>query len=132
MEASRFQLNKRLSPPTTEILIMIETSTEAIDVEVLKGRVIDTLRTCFDPEIPVNIYDLGLIYEINAEPSGDVLVRMTLTAPGCPVAGSLPQEVEDKIRAVPGVKDARVQLVWDPPWCSDRMSDAAKLQLNML
>jgi FeS assembly SUF system protein len=97
----------------------------------LEGRVVEVLKTCFDPEIPVNIYELGLIYELLTTPEGAVHVRMTLTSPMCPVAGSLPPEVDGKIRAVPGVKDVRVDLVWDPPWDPSRMSEAARLQLNM-
>lgn len=97
----------------------------------LNASIIETLRTCFDPEIPVDIYELGLIYGVDVQPSGEVTIKMTLTAPNCPVAGSLPKEVEDKIRAVPGVTDAKVELVWEPPWCMDMMSEAAKLQLGM-
>jgi len=97
----------------------------------LEAKVIEVLRSCYDPEIPVNIYDLGLIYKVQVEPAGAVNVEMTLTAPSCPVAGSLPGEVEAKINVIPGVSQVKVELVWDPPWCSDRMSDAAKLQLNM-
>lgn len=97
----------------------------------LKIPIIDVLHTCYDPEIPVDIYELGLIYDIDVEPSGNVKIEMTLTAPNCPVAGSLPLEVEQKVRAVPGVTDVKVELVWDPPWCMDKMSDAAKLQLGM-
>ena len=97
----------------------------------LKAPIIDALHTCYDPEIPVDIYELGLIYDIAVEPSGNVKIKMTLTAPNCPVAGSLPLEVEQKVRAVPGVTDVGVELVWDPPWCMDKMSEAAKLQLGM-
>jgi FeS assembly SUF system protein len=97
----------------------------------LKVPIIETLRTCYDPEIPVDIYELGLIYDIDVQPSGDVTIKMTLTAPNCPVAGSLPREVEEKVQAVPGVTNAKVELVWDPPWCMDKMSEAAKLQLGM-
>src|SRR5438309_12008456 len=89
------------------------------------------LRTCYDPEIPVNIHELGLIYGIDVNPAGAVTIRMTLTSPACPVAGSLPPEVEAKIRAVPGVSAAKVDIVWDPPWTPDRMTEAAKLQLDM-
>jgi FeS assembly SUF system protein len=98
----------------------------------IKAQVMDALRTCFDPEIPVNIYELGLIYEVTIAPPGDVGIRMTLTSPNCPVAGSLPMEVEAKARAVPGVTSAKVEIVWDPPWDYSRMSEAAKLQLGML
>jgi FeS assembly SUF system protein len=94
--------------------------------------VVDVLRNIYDPEIPVNIYDLGLIYELKVEPSGEVRVKMTLTAPGCPVAGVLMMEVEDKIRQVVGVKDVKVELVWEPPWDMSRMSEAARLQLGLM
>ena len=97
----------------------------------LEGPIIAALHTCFDPEIPVDIYELGLIYGIDIQPSGDVNIKMTLTSPGCPVAGSLPGEVEVKVGAVPGVTSATVELVWDPPWCMENMSEAAKLQLGM-
>jgi FeS assembly SUF system protein len=89
------------------------------------------LRTIFDPEIPVNIVELGLIYDVLVDAAGVAGVRMTLTAPGCPVAQSLPVEVRNKVKAVAGVTDAKVDVVWDPPWTKDRMSDAAKLQLGM-
>jgi FeS assembly SUF system protein len=97
----------------------------------LQDRVVEALRTCYDPEIPVNIYDLGLIYETKAERSGEVYVKMTLTAPTCPVAGSLPPEVEAKIKELPGVSSVKVDLVWDPPWDMSKVSEAAKLQLGI-
>ncbi len=100
-------------------------------MENLEKDVIAVLHTCFDPEIPVNIYELGLIYDIAVRPEGSVGLRMTLTSPGCPVAGSLPGEVEAKVRGVPGVTAAKVDVVWDPPWDKDRMSEAAKLQLGI-
>ena len=113
----------------------IEVSQEEVNpLEVptnLEAPIIEVLRTCFDPEIPVDIYELGLIYGIEIQQSGEVNIRMTLTSPGCPVAGSLPGEVEEKVRSVPGVTAAQVELVWDPPWCMDNMSEAAKLQLGM-
>jgi FeS assembly SUF system protein len=95
-------------------------------------KVIDVLRTVFDPEIPVNIYELGLIYDIAVDAENRVKVKMTLTAPACPVAGSLPPEVERKIENIPEVKSATVELVWDPPWTKDRMSEAALLDLGLL
>jgi FeS assembly SUF system protein len=98
----------------------------------LKQDVIDTLREIYDPEIPVNIYDLGLVYGLDVDPSGKVKVRMTLTAPGCPVAQTFPGTVECAVSAVPGVSCAEVELVWDPPWTQERMSEAAKLQLGLL
>jgi FeS assembly SUF system protein len=99
----------------------------------LHARVIEALRTVFDPEIPVNIYDLGLIYSLEVdEDQGRVAIRMTLTAPGCPVAQTFPSIVEEAVRSVEGVNDATVDLVWDPPWSRERMSEAARLQLGML
>jgi FeS assembly SUF system protein len=98
----------------------------------LKEQVIDRLRTCFDPEIPVNIYDLGLIYGVDVSPEGNVVVRMTLTSPMCPVAGSLPGEVQAKVSTIPGIPSVKVDLVWDPPWRPEMMGEAAKLQLGWM
>ncbi len=98
----------------------------------LRPQVIDALRTVFDPEIPVNIYDLGLIYDVLVDADGKVGIRMTLTAPACPAAQTLPGEVRDAAKRVEGVTSSRVELVFDPPWAMDRMSDAAKLQLGLL
>ena len=100
--------------------------------EGIKEKIIEVLKTCYDPEIPVDIYELGLIYDIDVKSSGAVAVKMTLTSPMCPVAESLPPEVESKIGKVPGVTQASVEVVWDPPWTMDMMSEAAKLQLGML
>ena len=97
----------------------------------MQPQIVEVLSTIFDPEIPVNIYELGLIYEIAVDADHVVAVRMTLTAPGCPAAQSLPVEVVDKLKQLPGITDAHVDIVWDPPWDKDRMSDAAKLQLGM-
>jgi FeS assembly SUF system protein len=97
----------------------------------LQDKAVEALRTCYDPEIPVNIYDLGLVYDIKVERSGEVYVKMTLTAPTCPVAGTLPPEVEAKIREIPGVKSVKVDLVWEPPWEMSKMSEAARLQLGV-
>ncbi len=97
----------------------------------LEKQVIRALRMCFDPEIPVNIYDLGLIYGLSVDPSGKVGIRMTLTAPNCPVAGTLPGEVESRVRAVAGVTDVSVELTFDPPWGPERMSEAARLNLGL-
>ncbi len=94
--------------------------------------VVEALKNVYDPEIPVDIYELGLIYNIGIEPEGRVAIKMTLTAPGCPVAGTMPQMVEEAIRTrVPGVSEVDVELVWDPPWDFTRMSEAARLELNM-
>ncbi len=98
----------------------------------LYERVIDALREIYDPEIPVNIYDLGLIYGVDVTDEGDVAITMTLTTPHCPVAESMPGEVEMRACAVPGVRDAEVNLVWDPPWGPNLMSDEARLELGML
>ncbi len=98
----------------------------------LQDRIIDVLRRIRDPELPVNIYDLGLIYGLDVSPAGDVTVRMTLTTPACPVARSLPGQVEQRVRAVAGVGQVRVELVWDPPWTKDRLTPAARLQLGLV
>ena len=98
----------------------------------LYESVVDALREIFDPEIPVNIYDLGLIYGVDVSPEADVVVTMTLTTPHCPVAESMPAEVELRVSSVPGVRDAEVNLVWDPPWDPAKMSDEARLELGML
>lgn len=98
----------------------------------LKEVIIGALKTVYDPEIPVNIFDLGLIYDIKLDNEGQVDIDMTLTAPGCPVAQTFPGQVEDVVRGVPGVKDAHVELVWDPPWTQDLMSDEAKLELGLM
>lgn len=103
-----------------------------IDRNVIEKLVIDAVRTVYDPEIPVNIHELGLIYGIEVDPAGAVTVRMTLTAAGCPAAQSLPQEVEQRVRAVPGVTDVKVDVVFDPPWDQSRMSEAARLELGLL
>jgi FeS assembly SUF system protein len=97
----------------------------------LEPAIVDAIRTVFDPEIPVNIWELGLVYGIVVDSAGVAGVRMTLTAPGCPAAQSLPVEVAAKVKAVPGVTDAKVDIVWEPAWTKDRMSDAAKLQLGL-
>lgn len=98
----------------------------------LRERVIEMIKTCYDPEIPVDIWELGLIYEVEVSPEGAVAIKMTLTSPACPVAGSLPPEVEDKVRMVEGVTEVRVDVVWDPPWNPGMMSEAARLDLNMM
>ena len=98
----------------------------------LESQIVDAIKTVFDPEIPVNIYDLGLIYEIKVEPSNMVHITMTLTAPNCPAAGILPGQVQSVARGVPGVKDVELDLVFDPPWGPDRMSESAKLELGMM
>jgi FeS assembly SUF system protein len=96
----------------------------------IESQVLEALSTVYDPEIPVNIYELGLIYDLDISPSGVVTITMTLTSPACPVAGSLPIEVEQKVREIPGVTDVNVDIVWDPPWTPERMSEAARLELG--
>ena len=103
-----------------------------IDVGVVRESAITILRTIKDPEIPLNIYDLGLIYGLDVDEKGRVEVAMTLTSPGCPVAGVLVRQVHDAVRRVPGVSLVRTQLVWEPPWNKDRLSDAARLALDLL
>jgi FeS assembly SUF system protein len=97
----------------------------------IEESIVEALKTVYDPEIPVNIYELGLIYDLHVEPDGRVQVKMTLTSPGCPVAGTLPGEVKDKTETVPGVTAAEVEVVWDPVWNPSMMSEAARLQLGM-
>ena len=102
--------------------------TDPVDLE---NGIVEALKTIYDPEIPVNIYELGLIYDVDLQEGGAVHVKMTLTSPACPVAGSLPGEVQTKIEAVPGVTSAEIELVWDPVWNPSMMSEAARLQLGM-
>ena len=97
----------------------------------LEAQVVDALKTCYDPEIPVDIYELGLIYDVQVNEDKGVDVTMTLTSPACPVAASLPAEVEQKVRSIGGVTGVQLDLVWDPPWGPEKMSEAARLQLNL-
>jgi FeS assembly SUF system protein len=115
-------------PSTNETAALVP---DAAKTDELKPKIIDAIRTIFDPEIPVNIWELGLIYDIVVDAKGVAGIRMTLTAPGCPAAQSLPVEVAAKTKAVPGVTDATVDIVWEPAWSQDRMSDAARLQLGL-
>ena len=103
----------------------------SIEMNLIESQVTEALRTCYDPEIPVNIYEMGLIYEVKVAADGGVLIVMTLTSPHCPAAQSLPQEVEVKAKRVPGVTAVAVKVVWDPPWNPSMMSEAAKLELGM-
>jgi len=114
--------------PTTETASIVPDAEKTAE---LKPRIIEAIATVFDPEIPVNIWELGLIYDVVVDAAGVAGVRMTLTAPGCPAAQSLPVEVADKVKAIAGVADAKVDVVWEPAWTKDRMSDVAKLQLGM-
>ena len=103
----------------------------AEEIDKLKERIVEALHKCFDPEIPVNIYELGLIYDITIEPTGAVHIDMTLTSPGCPVAGTLPGDVQRRVLAVDNVTACKVDVVWEPMWTPARMSEAAKLQLGI-
>ena len=108
----------------------VETATPP-EHDQLRADLVTALKTVFDPEIPVDIYELGLIYNLDIDPEGNVMVRMTLTAPGCPVAGDMPSWVENAVSSVPGVKEVKVVLTFDPPWDTSRMTDEARLALNM-
>jgi len=103
-----------------------------MDTEMLKQKVIETLQTIYDPEIPVNIYEMGLIYEVDILPINNIQITMTLTTPSCPSAQSLPIEVDQKVRAIEGVNDVHVAVTWNPPWDKSMMSEAAQLELGML
>ncbi len=105
---------------------------DSINQTIIEAQAVEALRTCFDPEIPVNIYELGLIYDLKVAPEGAVTIQMTLTSPHCPAAQSMPADIESKVRAVPGVTDVTIDLVWEPPWDPSKMSEAARLQLGML
>ncbi len=98
----------------------------------LEQRIIQALKTVYDPEIPVDIWELGLVYDLQIDPENNVYIKMTLTSPACPVAGSLPGHVEAAVKAVEGVKDVKVELVWEPPWNPNMMSDEAKLELGFM
>jgi FeS assembly SUF system protein len=104
---------------------------DAARTDELKPGIVSAISTVYDPEIPVNIWELGLVYDIQVDAAGVAGIRMTLTAPGCPAAQSLPVEVAEKVKAVHGVADAKVEIVWEPPWSKDRMSEAARLQLGL-
>lgn len=114
--------------PTNETEGLVADSSKTAE---LRPKIVEAISTVYDPEIPVNIWELGLIYDIVVDGAGTAGVTMTLTAPGCPAAQSLPGEVRQKVREVPGVTDAKVDVVWEPAWTKDRMSEAAKLQLGM-
>jgi len=125
---------QRVSPHPQEPDKAAETKPEAAPSgppQDLEEQIVAALRTCYDPEIPVNIYEMGLIYGIDIDPSGAVGIRMTLTSPACPAAGSLPSEVQAKVQTIPGVTSAKVDVVWDPIWNPDLMSDGAKIELGM-
>lgn len=125
MEEKRFHLPVMGEKPATPAVPELPADAP------LEDRVVAVLKTIYDPELPVSIHELGLIYSLQVTPTGEVAIRMTLTAPNCPVAGSLPGEVQRKVAAIPGVTQATVELVWDPPWDKSRMSEAAQLELGL-
>ena len=129
--AARANEATRVASNTDETAGAIFERRDPVRTLAMQPQIVEVLSTIFDPEIPVNIYELGLIYEIAVDADHVVGVRMTLTSPGCPAAQSLPVEVVNKLKQLPGITDAHVDIVWDPPWGKDRMSDAAKLQLGM-
>ena len=103
-----------------------------LNKQELEEKIIEVLKTCYDPEIPVDIFELGLIYEIEIDDEANVILKMTLTSPACPVAGSLPPEVAGKVASMEGVNSAKIELVWSPPWDKEMMSEEAKLNLGFL
>lgn len=127
---SGFDTSALTSPPP-EAAPSPAVDADPVKTLALKPQIVEQLSTVFDPEIPVNIYELGLIYDILVDAEGLAVIKMTLTAPGCPAAVTLPAEVQGKVQAIDGVTAARVDLVWEPPWDKDRMSEAAKLQLGI-
>jgi FeS assembly SUF system protein len=110
----------------------MENGISTIEQKLIEGQVVEMLRTCYDPEIPVNIYELGLVYEVKVSLQAEVAITMTLTSPACPVAQSMPKEIEEKVKTIPGVKLAKVQVVWTPPWNPTMMTEAAKLELGFM
>jgi FeS assembly SUF system protein len=105
---------------------------EQADKTQMREKIIEIIKTCYDPEIPVDIWELGLIYDIRIDDANVAHIKMTLTSPGCPVAGSLPIEVEDRVKSVIGIEDAKIEVVWDPPWNPEMMSEEAKLELGFM
>lgn len=110
---------------------VVDQATE-MTLDELREKVIDTLKTCYDPEIPVDIWELGLIYELRFDKEKNLIILMTLTSPMCPVAGTLPPEVEAKIQSIPGIGKVKIEIVWNPPWTKDMMSEVAQLELGFL
>ncbi len=103
-----------------------------VEMKLIEGQAVEAIRTCYDPEIPVNIYDLGLVYDVRVAADGGVLVVMTLTSPHCPAAQTLPGDVEARVKSVPGVTNVAVKVVWEPPWNPGMMTEAAKLELGFM
>ena len=118
-------------PATAAASVNLDNSLPSNEIAGLRGEVVKALESCYDPEIPVNIYELGLIYDIAIDDNSKVDIKMTLTSPACPAAGVLPGEVESKVRAVPNVSDANVEVVWEPTWNPSMMSEAARFELGI-
>jgi len=131
LDTSRLHPPAEPAPTPEPQPTVLEQPLTMTEIEAAKNDIVAALCTCFDPEIPVNIYELGLIYEIEIAPTGAAAIRMTLTSPMCPAAGSLPGDVQRKVQAVPKITSAKVDVVWDPPWDKHLMSEAAKLQLGI-
>ena len=129
--APTFDTSALNAPPATPEPTVSEVDTDPVKTLALTPKIVEQLSTVFDPEIPVNIYELGLIYDIAVDHDSVAVIKMTLTAPGCPAAVTLPAEVQGKVKAIEGIADARIDLVWEPPWTKDRMTEAAKLQLGI-
>ncbi len=119
------------SSSTVKPVTPSDPKTESTESNEITNKIIDAIKTCYDPEIPVNIYELGLIYNIDVSPEGSVDIKMTLTSPACPAAGTLPPEVESKVAMVEEVTSAKVEVVWEPVWTPDKMTEGAKLELGM-
>ena len=118
-------------PPPSPKLPASDVDADALKTLKFTPKIVEQLSTVYDPEIPVNIYEMGLIYDIIVDSAGVAVIKMTLTAPNCPAAVTLPAEVQGKVKSIEGINDARIDLVWEPPWSKDRMSEAAKLQLGI-
>lgn len=131
MAAESNRASENAPPMTTDATGASGATESAATATGIEDGIVEALKTVYDPEIPVNIYEMGLIYDLNVEPDGRVQIKMTLTSPGCPVAGTLPGEVKDRVESVPGVAGAEVEVVWDPVWNPSMMSEAARLQLGM-
>jgi FeS assembly SUF system protein len=129
---SKHDLDQRETATGHRITHKVIVKMESINETIIEAQVIEALRSCFDPEIPVNIYELGLVYDVKVGAEGTVTIQMTLTSPHCPAVQSLPAEIEGKVKTVAGVTDVKIDLVWDPPWDPSKMSEAARLQLGMM
>jgi FeS assembly SUF system protein len=131
LSTSKLKPNSEATPPAPTSQRGEHARATDFPGKTLQEKVVSALKTCYDPELPVNIYELGLIYKVEVTPENAVNIQMTLTTPACPVAGSLPGQVKEKVASIPGIGPVKVDLVWDPPWDMNRLSEAAKLQLGL-